>query len=563
MKLTIKRKLISAFLLVIFIFGTASFFSYMDMKKNNESYNFLLNVASELRSITQSLHTEVVNEVSSYRAYMLNDGNDMFKDQFIESAAKIDEFVKKGKELALLPETTDRLETIETLNTELVNTAVPIMDQFKTNREEASNRGIQEMTSLNANINSEVESLYVMIEEVTKERERETQEYASSAAKVFLMINIAAVIIALGLAVFLSHMISKPIHLVVERMKFVANGDLTREPLKIKTKDEIGQLVTATNEMAASMRNIVGKISGVSETVSSHSEELTQSAAEVTAGAEQMATVMEELASGAETQANRSGDLSSAMTEFVAKVQEANESGESVQEGSTKVLEMTHVGSQLMLDSTKQMKTINEIVKDSVENVQSLNDRSRKISQLVTVIKDIADQTNLLALNAAIEAARAGEHGRGFSVVAEEVRKLAEQTAVSVTEITGIVENIQEGFGVVTESLQTSYKEVEKGTNQIETTGETFNDISEQLIEMVNSFRVISENLSDIASTSQEMGGSVQEMAETAEEAAAGVEQASASVQQTNCSMEEVAGSSKQLAQLAEELNGLVRQFKL
>ena len=107
---------------------------------------------------------------------------------------------------------------------------------------------------------------------------------------------------------------------------------------------------------------------------------------------------------------------------------------------------MTHVGSQLMLGSTKQMKTIDEIVKGSVQNVQNLNVDSQEISKLVVVIKDIADQTNLLALNAAIEAARAGEHGRGFSVVAEEVRKLAEQTAASVTEITGIVENIQTGF---------------------------------------------------------------------------------------------------------------------
>ena len=144
---------------------------------------------------------------------------------------------------------------------------------------------------------------------------------------------------------------------------------------------------------------------------------------------------------------------------------------------SNQVFEMTNVGSQLMHGSTKQMKTIDEIVKDSVQNVEKLNARSQEISKLVIVIKDIADQTNLLALNAAIEAARAGEQGRGFSVVAEEVRKLAEQTSTSVTEITGIVENIQNGFGTVTESLQDGYKEVEKGTTQIETTGKTFSDI--------------------------------------------------------------------------------------
>jgi len=179
------------------------------------------------------------------------------------------------------------------------------------------------------------------------------------------------------------------------------------------------------------------------------------------------------------------------------------------------------------------------------------------------VIKDIADQTNLLALNAAIEAARAGEHGRGFSVVADEVRKLAEQTATSVTEITSIVQNIQEGFGLITESLQNGYREVEKGTAQIETTGKTFNEISNSVIEMVESIKSIPHNLSQLEAGSQEMNSSIQEIAATAEESAAGIEQTSASLQQTNSAVEEVALSSESLAKLAEELNDFIRQFKL
>lgn len=392
------------------------------------------------------------------------------------------------------------------------------------------------------------------------------EEFQKQAGTILIPISITlgvVLLLAIVVSLFVTKGITKPIKQVMERMTDISSGDLSREPLQPKYHNEIGQLVIATNEMNYKMRDVVNQINEVSGTVSSHSEELTQSAHEVSAGSEQAAMTMQEIAAGSETQANRASDLSIAMAEFAARIQESNEYGEQIQESSKHVLYMTDEGSQLMDGSTKQMTNIYQTVKESVHKVSELNHQSQEIFKLVIVIKDIADQTNLLALNAAIEAARAGEHGKGFSVVAEEVRKLAEQTAASVTEITGIVENIQKGFGVVTESLQDGYSEVEKGTTQMEATDKTFNNISLSVKEMVNSIKRISVNLADISSSSQEMNSAIQEIAATAEEAAAGVEQTAATVQQTNSSMEEVAGSSVQLAKLAEQLTGLVRQFKL
>lgn len=379
---------------------------------------------------------------------------------------------------------------------------------------------------------------------------------------IFIVTGIALIIGIFIIWIF-ANKISRPIIEVSKHMNDLANGDLTKEQIKLNSKDETGQLANAMNHMQSRLKDILKDITKTSETVTSQSEELTQSSDEVMAGTEQVASTMQQLASGSESQANHASNLSSAMSSFTTKVLEANENGEHVQQSSSQVLEMTNEGAALMEASTNQMANIDEIVHEAVEKVEGLDAHSQKISELVAVIQDIADQTNLLALNAAIEAARAGEHGKGFAVVADEVRNLAEQSSASVTNITDIVSSIQNESSMVAASLQDGYKEVEQGTAQIVTTGETFKKISDAVTDMVSRINQVSDNLSHITANSQEMNGSIQEIAAISEESAAGVEQTSASTQQTNSAMEEVAASSDDLAKLAEELNGLVNQFKI
>lgn len=357
--------------------------------------------------------------------------------------------------------------------------------------------------------------------------------------------------------------ISKPIRKVSEHMNYLANGDLSQDQIQIKSKDETGQLASAMNNLQIRLKDIISNVAKASEMITSQSEELSQSANEVKAGSEQVAVTMQELANGTESQANSASDLSAIMEIFATKMYEANQNGEEIFNSSNGVLSMTTEGAKLMEASVKQMDTIDHIVQDAVQKVKGLDVQSQEISKLVSVIKDIADQTNLLALNAAIEAARAGEHGKGFAVVADEVRKLAEQVGISVTDITGIVKKIQSESTGVAESLQGGYEEVAKGTHQIETTGETFNKINNAVQAMVNKIQSVTDTLSSMSSSSQEMSSSVEEIASVAEESAAGVEETSASAQQTSSSMVEVSHSSAELAKLAEELNGVVRQFKL
>ncbi|WP_245843801.1 methyl-accepting chemotaxis protein [Oceanobacillus rekensis] len=378
-----------------------------------------------------------------------------------------------------------------------------------------------------------------------------------------LLIALIVLIIVSIVSVIFSGSIANPIRRISELMIELSKGNLRLAIKDSKRNDEIGQLTKSMQVMRDNLHDTLSQVATASTNVASQSEEMTQSSVEVKSGSEQISMTMQEIAAGTERQANSASSLASTMGNFSLNIQETNVKGEQVRRSSEDVLQSTVEGKQLMDLSNQQMVKIDRIVQESVTKMEELDKQSQKISKLVEVIQGIARQTNLLALNAAIEAARAGEAGKGFAVVADEVRKLAEQVSESVTEITGFVSAIQLESSNVADSLKNGYKEVEQGTSQIKTTGDTFLKINNSVSEMAETIRIVSENLSEIEANSQEMNNSIEEIASVSEEAAAGVEEAAATAEQSASSIEEVARSSEQLAKLAEEMNELVAGFKL
>ncbi|MDX8044625.1 methyl-accepting chemotaxis protein [Gracilibacillus sp. S3-1-1] len=390
----------------------------------------------------------------------------------------------------------------------------------------------------------------------------ELKDAAQGIMLITTIVIVVAVIIGLFVVIMITRSITKPLNSLTSSVKKISEGDLT-DSLTVESEDEIGQLTSGVQDMQNNLRNIIQHVSQTSENLTGQSEELSQSANEVKTGTQQIATTMQELASGSEAQANNASDISEVMDSFAGQMQEANENGEQIYASSTEMLDITREGKQVMEASLEQMSSITELVQSSVERVKVLDHHSREITKIVYVIKDIAEQTNLLALNAAIEAARAGEHGQGFAVVADEVRKLAEQVGESIGDITTIVDNIQSETTDVVTSLESGYQAVEEGNEQAAETMTSFTTINQSVEQMTENIKLVIERLATMSSNSQEMNASIEEIASISEESAAGVEQTAASAQQASSSVEEVANSSNRLAKLSEELNSLIRQFKL
>ncbi|MBP2079321.1 methyl-accepting chemotaxis protein [Oceanobacillus polygoni] len=558
----IGKKYLYAFIATILLFVCSSLLVYFQLEQGQQDveaaneYISHVNTLTELSSVIQAKDVQIADYLLTKNAVYI-EAFDNYQGQFnsiieqIEPMMVTDEQQSMYQELILSDAAinstfTDKIVTyLENDQATLANTLRETTYRFRTSNVEI------------------VDGLIQMMKAEQMEATENAIGSMDSVTAILLIANITTIIVGIIIFTFISRNVTSNLKQIVNITSEVANGNLTVAKLNYSGNDEIGQLASSVNQMKENMQNVLHNVTTASNAVSSRSEELTQAANEVKEGNTQIAVTMEELSSGAETQANGASDLAENMNEFVKTVIQSEKSGQEIATASQGVLALTTDGTTLMNESVQQMQRIDTIVSESVDRVKNLDKQSKEISNLVSVIKEIADQTNLLSLNAAIEAARAGEHGKGFAVVADEVRKLSDQVASSVVEITSIVTAIQSDTKHVVDSLSSGYKEVQTGSNHMEETRQSFDTIKEAVTAMTTKITSISANLKDIAGNSNAMNNLIEEIASVSEESAAGVEQAAASSQQTASSMEEVSHSADELASLAEQLNEQLTSFKL
>ncbi|MDR3563052.1 MAG: methyl-accepting chemotaxis protein [Negativicutes bacterium] len=362
---------------------------------------------------------------------------------------------------------------------------------------------------------------------------------------------------------FLAGRIVNPIVVLVNRFKEVAGGNLAVAEVEVASRDEIGQLGAAFNAMLTNLRSIVRQVAHSAEQVAASSEELTASASESAQSTNQVAATITEIATGTEKQASSAANIAAVAGQISANTQQISRTAEDVSKIARSTSAEADQGRQAVGQLVDQMKKIGEGSQAVQASIAELAKGSHEISEIISLISTIAGQTNLLALNAAIEAARAGEAGWGFAVVAEEVRKLAEESNKAAQQIGALIQKNQTNMDHAVSATQAGTEGVGAGVAVVDAAGNTFNKIIEAIITLSEQVKGISESINQVASGSNTLVASIREIDAVSKHNASEAQTASAATEEQSASMQEIASSSQSLARLAGDLQAAVAKFRV
>ncbi len=379
-----------------------------------------------------------------------------------------------------------------------------------------------------------------------------------SLITIAIVLVIAAIIIA-----WFARRIAKPLRTLEAAATRIAGGDLTLIKTNVDSNDEIGRLGRAFETMTQNLRGLIRQVSSATEQLAASSEELTASAEQSAQASTSVAASINDISQGSEKQVSAVNETSSIVQEISATMEEVSATAAEMATMSEQAAGAAMEGTTSVDRAVSQMGAVSVGAKQAQTAAVELKASSAQIGEIVGLISTIAGQTNLLALNAAIEAARAGEQGRGFAVVADEVRKLAEQSETAARQIKTLVGSNHDSIGKVVEAIDIAIKDISQGVELVNVAGTNFSAINGQVRQVTDQVASIAKAINEAAVGSQRIVISIKDVETVSRASAAEAQTVSAATEEQSASMEEIAASSQALAKLAMDLQAAVSKFRV
>lgn len=387
----------------------------------------------------------------------------------------------------------------------------------------------------------------------------------AKAMKIFIGIILFAAVLTTVFGWMITARIGKRMNDVIQYLGELATGNFANDvPVdSMQDKSEFGTLSQAVDTMSKNMKSLIRQLSQTSEQLAASSEEMTASAEQSATVSKHIATAITQVASGAENQLSLVYGTIEIVKQMSRETQHVAENVNAVSTSAEQTAHTANEGEQAVERAINQMRVIDQKTNATVAVIGELEEKSKQIGQIVEVISTIAGQTNLLALNAAIEAARAGEQGRGFAVVADEVRKLAEQSETAARQIGGLISEVQQKTDNAVLFMNDGKAEVNIGTEVVNGAGESFREIIIMIRGISEQIQGISTAVQEVTSGSEYILVSVEEIDTESKNVAQQTGTVSTATEQQAVSMGEIAAASQVLSKMAEELQGVIQQFKV
>lgn len=561
-RFTIGKQILAGFLLLAIAITGLCGYTFLQLQNIEAGYGGLLSRSVPLVFEVKDLTIELKNQGYYARGYLLA-GDQKFINQYQSSKQKMEQIFSNLDKKLTTPEGKQKIADLKIAMAkyhEVTDKTIKIRTE----------KGIAESLdymktagSVSNEAEKQMNDFVVFLTERMDLRVKENNEKEDAIEAVLIVLDIIIITLAIGIALWISRKISKPLNTVVAAANKIASGDLSQKELTYQGKDEIGDLIQAFNNMETNLRGLISQTSEATGQVSSSSLNLTDGAEQSAQAATQVAQAITQVATGAEMQVKAVAEAVAVVENMSANITQVAANANNVSQASMKAAETAKTGEQAIEKAIMQMDNAQKTVADSAEVIAELGVQSEQIGQIVETISGIAGQTNLLALNAAIEAARAGEQGRGFAVVADEVRKLAEQSQDAAKRISEMISRIQGDTDKAVQVMNRGKAEVETGAGLVQNAGVSFKDIRNSVETVSAQVEGISDSMQYVAGGSKQIIDAVQQIEIISKDTAAQAQSVSAATEEQAASMEEISASSHALRQMAEQLQETVSRFRV